>query len=190
MNLFFFYDDYTDFKDEAVTKQLRDIVLDALHNPHKIRPEGECIIGEIARQFWAHAIKSASLPSQCHFLETFDEYLHSVVVKALDREQGRRRSLDDYLKLRQYTAGLIPCLFIYEMGVDLPDEVFYHPVIMDLAECLSYLISIDNDMVSYNKEQAVGNEGHSMISIVMVELGLDISGAMAWAAHYHTEVQK
>jgi hypothetical protein len=42
-------DEYTDIENEAGTKGMADIVLDALHNPHKIRPEGECIIGEIAR---------------------------------------------------------------------------------------------------------------------------------------------
>ncbi|KAG2050379.1 terpenoid synthase [Suillus hirtellus] len=176
MNLFFIVDEYTDMENEAVTKERVDIVLDALHNPHKIRPEGECIIGEIARQFWARAIQSASLPSQ--------------LVEALDREQGRRRSLDDYLKLRCATVGLKPSLTILEMGMELPDEVFYHPVIMDLADCITELIFIDNDMMSYNKEQAAGNGFHNLISIIMLELDLDSGSAMAWAAHYHAEVQK
>ncbi|KAG2099849.1 terpenoid synthase [Suillus discolor] len=190
MNLFFILEEYTDMENEAVTRERVDIVLDALHNPHKIRPEGECIIGEIARQFWARATQSASLPSQRHFLETFDEYLNSVVVEALDREQGRRRSLDDYIKLRCATVGLKPSLTILEMGMDLPDEVFRHPVIMDLVNYITELIFIDNDMTSYSKEQAAGNEFHNLISIVMLELDLDSGSAMAWAAHYHAEVQK
>lgn len=48
----------------------------------------------------------------------------------------------------------------------------------------------DNDIASYNKEQAAGNEEHNVITIVMSELGLDIGSAMAWAAHYHAGVQK
>ncbi|KAG2099847.1 isoprenoid synthase domain-containing protein [Suillus discolor] len=190
MNLSFIVEEYTDMENEAVTKERADILLDALHNPHKIRPEGECIIGEIARQSWARVIQFASLPSQRHFLDTFDEYINSVVVEARDREQGHMRSLDDYLKLRRKTIGVKPCFPILEAGIDLPDEVFYHPVIMDLAECITDLVLIDNDMISYNKEQAVGHEGHNIISIIMFDLGLDVSGAMAWAAHYHTEVQK
>ncbi|KAG1830850.1 isoprenoid synthase domain-containing protein [Suillus variegatus] len=190
LNFFFFVDEYTDMENEGVAKEMVDIVLDALHNPHKIRPEGECIIGEIARRFWARAIQFASLPSQRRFLETFDEYINSVVVEARDREQGCRRSLDDYLKLRRKTIGAKPCFLIIEMEMDLPDEVFYHPVIMDLVDCITELIIIDNDMMSYNKEQAAGNEFHNLISIVMLELDLDRGSAMAWAAHYHAEVQK
>ncbi|KAG2090572.1 hypothetical protein BD769DRAFT_413380 [Suillus cothurnatus] len=45
-------------------------------------------------------------------------------------------------------------------------------------------------MMSYNKEQAAGNEFHNLISAVMLELGLDRGSAMAWAAHYHAEIQK
>jgi hypothetical protein len=50
MVLFFIFKEYTDIENEAVTKEMADIVLDALHNPHKIQPEGECILGKIARQ--------------------------------------------------------------------------------------------------------------------------------------------
>ncbi|KAG1779591.1 terpenoid synthase [Suillus placidus] len=189
INLTFLLEEYTDIENEAVTKEIADIVLDALHNPHKIRPEGECIIGETARLFWAHAIQFASLPSQRHFLETFTAYLHAVVAEALDREQGRRRSIDDFLQLRRKTIGAKPCFSISEMGMDFPDEVFYHPVIVDLADCIAELIIIDNDMMSYNKEQAVGDV-HNLISTVMLELDLDRGSAMAWAAHYHAEVQK
>ncbi|KAG1793989.1 terpenoid synthase [Suillus plorans] len=173
MNLFFIVEEYTDIENEGVTKEMVDIVLDALQNPHKIRPEGECILGEITRQFWAHVIQFASLPSQRHFLETFDEYINLVLVEAIDREQGRKRSLDDYLKLRRKTIGAKPCLLIIEMEIDLLDEAFYHP-----------------DMMSYNKEQAAGHEFHNLINIVMLELNLDRGSAMAWAAHYHAEVQK
>ncbi|KAG2039759.1 isoprenoid synthase domain-containing protein [Suillus americanus] len=191
MNVFFIFDDYTDIESGAVTKGIVDIMLDALHNPHKIRPDGEHILGEIVRQFWARAIQYASLSSQRHFLETFTAYLHGVVAEAIDREQGHsKRSIDDYLKLRRYTIGVKPTYSIIEMGMDLPDEVFYHPVIMDLAECIADMAMIDNDMISYNKEQAAGNEDHNMVSTAMLELGLDRGGAMAWAAHYHAEVHK
>ncbi|KAG2040513.1 isoprenoid synthase domain-containing protein [Suillus americanus] len=190
MNVFFLLEEYTDNENGAVTKDMVDLVIDALNNPQTIRPRGECILGEIARQFWARAIQTASLPSQRHFLETFTAYLRAVVVEALDREQGHRRSIDDYLKLRRLTIGATPSFTICEMGMDLPDEILYHPVIVELAECSTDLIIIDNDIVSYNKEQAAGNADHNLISTVMLELGLDRGGAIAWAAHRHAELQK
>jgi hypothetical protein len=50
MNVFFLLEEYTDNENGAVTKDMVDLVIDAIHNPHKIRPEGESILGEIARQ--------------------------------------------------------------------------------------------------------------------------------------------
>jgi len=50
MNIGFVLDEYTDLQNTAVTKGIVDIVSDAFHNPHKIRPEGECILGEMTRQ--------------------------------------------------------------------------------------------------------------------------------------------
>jgi len=190
MNIYFIVDEYTDIENAAVTKEMVDIVLDALHDPHKIRPEGECILGEIVRQFWARAIQTASLSSQRHFLDSFTAYLRAVVVEALDREHSHCRSIDDYLKLRRDTCGAKSAFAIYEMGMEFPDEVFYHPIIAELVECIVELILIDNDMASYNREQATGDENHNLITAIMLELGLDRSGAMAWAARYHTQVEK
>ncbi|KAJ8587784.1 terpenoid synthase [Rhizopogon salebrosus TDB-379] len=190
MNVYFIVDEYTDIENAAVTEEMVDIVIDALRNPHTKRPEGECILGEIVRQFWARAIQTASLSSQRHFLDSYTAYLRAVVVEALDREQGHCRGIDDYLRLRRDTCGAQSAFAIYEMGMNLPDDVYSHPVIAELVECIVELILVDNDMASYNREQATGDENHNLIAVVMLELGLDRSGAMAWVARYHAKVAK
>ena len=50
MILLFAIDEYTDVEPEPVVREMLDIVLDAIKNPHKPRPEGEIVLGEIARQ--------------------------------------------------------------------------------------------------------------------------------------------
>ncbi|KAG2065292.1 terpenoid synthase [Suillus decipiens] len=190
MNVYFILDEYTDIENAAVTKEMVDIVLDAIHNPHKMRPEGECILGEIVRRFWARTIQTASVSSQRHFLDDFTAYLRAVVDEALDREHNHCRSVDDYLKLRRDTCGAKSAFMIYEMGVEFPDEIFYEPIVAELVQCIVELILIDNDMASYNREQATGDENHNLITAIMLELGLDRSGAMAWAARYHAQVEK
>ncbi|KAG2753747.1 terpenoid synthase [Suillus brevipes Sb2] len=182
INVVIIVDEYTDVENAAVAEAMADIVIDALNNPHKTRPEGECILGKIVQQFWARTIQTASLSFQRHFLYSYTAYLRAVVVEALD--------ISDYIKLRRDTCGTKPAIAINEIGMDLPDEVFYHPIIVGLVECIAELMLIDNDMISYNREQATGSENHNLITILMVELGLDRSGAMAWAARYHTEVEK
>lgn len=50
MNMTVIIEDTTDKSTAAGARGIVDIVLDALHNPHKIRPGGEHIIGEMMRQ--------------------------------------------------------------------------------------------------------------------------------------------
>ena len=50
MTLFYAFDEYTDVEDEVVTREMADMVMDGLRNPEKPRPEGECFLGEMARQ--------------------------------------------------------------------------------------------------------------------------------------------
>jgi hypothetical protein len=50
MNLFFLFDEYTDVADPNEAQRLAAIVMDAIRNPDKPRPLGECVVGEAARQ--------------------------------------------------------------------------------------------------------------------------------------------
>ena len=50
MGLTLVIDEYTDVENEEVVQGMIDIVIDAMNNPQKPRPEGENILGEIARQ--------------------------------------------------------------------------------------------------------------------------------------------
>lgn len=50
MNLFFIIDEHSDVEDEHVVREMAGIIMDALRNPHKPRPEGEWVGGEATRQ--------------------------------------------------------------------------------------------------------------------------------------------
>ena len=45
------------------------------------------------------------------------------------------------------------------------------------------------DIVSYNLEQARGDDSHNIVTIVMNELKTDVEGAMDWVAKYHVELE-
>lgn len=50
MNLFYCFDEYTDIADAKGAEEIRNIVVDAMRNPHKPRPAGELLIGEMTRE--------------------------------------------------------------------------------------------------------------------------------------------
>ena len=50
MSLFVLIDEYSDVSDPSEVRKQKDIIMDALRNPHKPRPKGEWIGGEATRQ--------------------------------------------------------------------------------------------------------------------------------------------
>lgn len=50
MSLTFVLDEYTEVSEPSEVGKQKNIVMDALRNPHKPRPNGEWIGGEIIRQ--------------------------------------------------------------------------------------------------------------------------------------------
>ena len=51
MNMFFVIDEYTDVEVAPVARYVVNVVMDAMKNPEKPRPDGEIVLGKIA-QSW------------------------------------------------------------------------------------------------------------------------------------------
>ncbi|KAJ7720443.1 terpenoid synthase [Mycena metata] len=198
MNLFFVIDEHTDIHcvpghprnaviaATAVARQQADIVMDALHNPRKVRPSGEWIGGKVAQEFWLNAITIATPTSQRRFLATFRSYLNAVVQQA--RNSGHIRDVNSYFQVRRDTIGAKPSFAINEIHLNIPDEIITHPVIVRLTNlCLDALI-IGNDLCSYNVEQGCGDDGHNLVTIVMHQHNLDVQGAINWISYLHDNI--
>ena len=50
MHFVFTFDEYSDRSTPAEVRRQKDAVMDAFRNPHKPRPKGEWVGGEMARQ--------------------------------------------------------------------------------------------------------------------------------------------
>ena len=66
MNMFIMVDDHVDFEKPSIVRETVDAMVDALHNPHKPRPEGEI-----------------SLPKALQESVTYPSYLHNVLAHFL-----------------------------------------------------------------------------------------------------------
>jgi len=123
--LFFVVDEYTDVANADEANKIRQVVMDAVRNPHKERPEGEHVTGAmfreyvqclsrpiqfflIPRSFCVRASNYVSPGAGClgHFIRDFDDYTAAVVTEARIRNQRRHTSFQDYLKLRLYTIDI------------------------------------------------------------------------------------
>ncbi|KAI0306214.1 isoprenoid synthase domain-containing protein [Multifurca ochricompacta] len=159
MALFFIYDEFTDKVDGDGARVYAEMVMDAIENPYKGRPQGEPKLGEIARQFWLRAIKVSSPAAQRRFIKTFAEYVYAVIDEASD-----------------------------QAGLDIPDEVMAHHGMASLCALAAESLVLTNDMYSYNIEQASGHGGHNIVTVVMNEKGVNLDSALKWLGDYHEEV--
>lgn len=189
MNLVFVIDEYSDVSEESEVRQQKDAIMDALRHPYKPRPKGEWVGGEVTRQFWERTICNASGQSQKRFITTFEQYLEGVVQEAIDRSEHHVHDIQSYLDVRRRTVGARPAFALLELGLDIPDEVISHPTIEDVVAASTDMIALANDIASYNLEQARGDDGHNIVTIVMHELDTDVNGAMLWVADYHTKLE-
>jgi hypothetical protein len=71
-------------------------------------------------------------------------YLNAVAEEAEDRVHNRVRPVENYLRLRRDTCGARPTLVLFEFGLDLPNEVILHPMLVSLTQDAVDLIILVN----------------------------------------------
>lgn len=54
-------------------------------------------------------------------------------LQAIDRDEGRIRTIDEYFELRRGTIGVRPSWDYYLLSSDIPDEAIAHPHVERLA---------------------------------------------------------
>jgi len=186
VNLFFTFDEFTDVADDETAQKLGDIVLDALHNPRKPRPEGESAVGEVARQFWDRLSAKASKTYLTRALPLWEKYVHATIQEAKDRNPGYIRDIDSFMELRRHTAGGAICAALNFLFTDIPDEILDHPTMRRLTELFVDVLIHENDIVSYQKEDAA-DEPHNMLTVYMHASKVSLQEAIDWS---ETEIDR
>ncbi|KAJ6571005.1 terpenoid synthase [Mycena vulgaris] len=177
MNLFFVFDEKSDqASGDEVAQQAADI-MNALRYPAQ-NIAGESILGAMARSFWKRTMLVASPSSAQRIIRTFGEYTDAVRQQAVDRDQGRIRSIPEYLELRRLTIGVRTSFDFFLLTDDVPDTVLEHPHIERLACAAIDMTILANDLYSYNVEQSRGDEVHNMVAVVMVQENLTVQEAV------------
>ncbi|KAF8501306.1 isoprenoid synthase domain-containing protein [Hysterangium stoloniferum] len=94
--------------------------------------------------------------------------------------------MSDFFTVRRRTVRAEPCFPIAEFTFDLPDEVHCHPVTLELSRLACDMIILDNDMISYNKEQSEVEFPHNIITVLMHrDRDYSVQQAMDKAAEMH-----
>jgi hypothetical protein len=79
-----------------------------------------------------------------HFLDSFKDYLNSIVDQANDRDSSAIKSIETYFINRRQNIGARPSFAVGELRLNIPDEIFYHPLLKELEYCITDLLILDN----------------------------------------------
>ncbi|GAB2781569.1 terpene synthase family protein [Streptomyces daliensis] len=133
------------------------------------------------RDVWLRA--SAGMPPfwRRRFAAHWRGYLESHRCEAMDRVTDEAPSLERFLRVRRHSIGVRPCLDYGERagGCVLPEMLYSAPPLTTLRELTVDVVIFVNDLVSLDKELAVGDMHHNSVLVLRSRTGCSLEEATA-----------
>ncbi|KAG6861994.1 hypothetical protein C0995_008181 [Termitomyces sp. Mi166 len=120
-------------------------------------------------RFRARLMRIYGPKATARFLRNWETYCASVITEAELREQEKILDVDAFITLRRENSAVRLCFSLIEycLGTDLSDEVFKHPVFLEIYWAAVDLICWANDIYSYDMEQSKGISGNNIVTVLM-----------------------
>ncbi|KAI6277828.1 hypothetical protein MCOR27_001023 [Pyricularia oryzae] len=115
---------------------------------------------------WIRFRNRSSKALQNRYKKCMEEYINGILQQVDVSSFDASLDADLYLHFRRKSVGLRPChaLLEYACGIQIPDHVMAHPAIQECMAVSIDLVLLQNDILSYKKEQA-SNVIHNLIHI-------------------------
>jgi len=84
--------------------------------------------------------------TQRRFLESTRLYLDALHTQVKNRTLDKLLGVQEFIELRRDTGGLKICFAMgeYGLGLDIPDEVFEHPVLQEMENMANDVVTLSN----------------------------------------------
>ncbi|WP_320067407.1 terpene synthase family protein [Micromonospora sp. RTGN7] len=117
------------------------------------------------------------------FTDAVGHHLHGTWRESVEKTAGRPPDVARYLELRRATSAAYVSYPLIEFvtGRPLPDAVYFHPLLRQVADLGNDLLSWYNDLASLERDRA-GSGGHNLVLALAAERGLPVDAAVDAAA--------
>jgi len=182
-NYLFHLDDLTDEMDLKDADTIREAVMGVIRDPEtwkQMIEEGNAhAISVLMYDLWLRIVPGCGPLVQKRFERTFDGFFLTITEEAKLRKKGIAPSIDEYLTRRRENGAVRPCFALIEYAhtIELPDDVFDHPLMRHLEDWAVDLVCWANDVYSFPVEYARGDT-HNIVIVVMREKNLSAQAAM------------
>ncbi|MET8039632.1 terpene synthase [Micromonospora sp. NPDC005215] len=184
---FFLVDDACDGPGRLTPEQiraLRDGTLALLHDGPRSRHAG---LTDPLRQLlvlaWREPHQRMPARWRLRFANAVARHLDGTWQEAVNKEAGRRPGVSEYVELRRATSAAEVSYPLVEFagGRPLPDPVYDHPLLREIAHVGNDLLSWYNDLASLDRDRATAG-GHNLVLAIEGELAVSSAEAVERAA--------
>ncbi|MGW0214775.1 terpene synthase family protein [Micromonospora chokoriensis] len=182
---FFLVDDACDGPGRLTSEQIRALrngTLALLHDA-RLRPDG---LSDPLRRLlvlaWREPRRRMPARWRSRFADAVARHLDGAWQEAVNKETGRRPGVGEYVRLRRATSAAEVSYTLVEFagGRPLPDPVYHHPLLRQIAEVGNDLLSWYNDLASVEKDRATAG-GHNLVLAIETDLAAPSAEAVALA---------
>lgn len=180
---FFLVDDACDGPHRLTPQQiraLRDGTLWLLREGHRARHPG--LTGPLRRllvRAWREPRRRMPARWRLRFADAVGHHLHGTWQEAVEQAAGRPPDVARYVELRRATSAAYVSYPLIEFvtGRPLPDAVYHHPLLREIADLGNDLLSWYNDIASLERDRATSG-GHNLVLALAAERGVPIAAAV------------
>ncbi|KAF2237958.1 terpenoid synthase [Viridothelium virens] len=151
-------------KNPEEARKLIDGLVSIMRNEN-FEPEHPLLIAY--KSIWLRLSQTSSKGVQNRFAASMTSYVEAVMQQVnLQSTAVLTSTIEGLVALRRDSIATTPiyALIEYAYGLELPDEVIKHPSIQKIETIATDMVLIQNDIVSYAKEKALG-ESHNIVSL-------------------------
>ncbi|WP_433265934.1 terpene synthase family protein [Micromonospora vinacea] len=192
---FFLVDDACDGPNRLTPEQIRALrngTLALLHDGTRLRHTG--LTGPLRRLLvlaWREPRRRMPARWRQRFADAVARHLDGTWQEAVNKEAGRRPSVDEYVELRRSTSAAEVSYPLVEFvsGRSLPDPVYHHPLLRQIARTGNDLLSWYNDLASLERDRTTAG-GHNLVLAVQAELAVPEAEALERTAERWREAMR
>ncbi|TFY54399.1 hypothetical protein EVJ58_g8887 [Rhodofomes roseus] len=176
VNVLFTVDEVSDEQNGKDAYKTGRIFLNALRDPDW--HDGSAL-AQMTKEFRKRLLQFNVPACYRRLLKHCEDYVNAFAVEAELRERNEVLDPEAYIVLRRENSAVRFCfgMFGFVLGLDLPDEIFEHPVMMRLHLAAVDMVCWSNDLYSYNMEQAMGHTGNNVMTVLMKSKNCDLQTA-------------
>ncbi|MFY1688568.1 terpene synthase family protein [Plantactinospora sp. WMMB782] len=146
------------------------------------RPRPEAFDGPLRRMLadaWRTPYQRMPAAWRDRFVDAVAHHLTGVVTEATNKASGRLPGVDEYIPLRRATSAAYVSYTLIEFatGRPVPDAVYHHPAVRQVADTANDLLSWFNDLLSLERDAATSG-GHNLVLAVAREERIPVQAAI------------